>query len=238
MSENQELVGDESTPLVRGENQELVGELAAELDRMTAMFAERGFARRLGYGSRPAILVVDMCRAFTSPDSVMGGDVDAEVEATRTLLEAGRAKQIPVLMSIMEFRSPADESGLFGAKGPSGAALLMRGSKWTEVDDRLEPREGEQIFAKNYPSCFYGTDLASRLTNKGVDTLLITGLSTSGCVRATCVDACSAGFRPIVVREGVGDRMQLAHTSSLFDIDLKYGDVVNLDDAIDYLAKL
>jgi nicotinamidase-related amidase len=110
--------------------------------------------------------------------------------------------------------------------------MLVPGSEWVEVDSRLEPRDGETLLHKSYPSCFFGTDLISRLVARGVDTLIMAGCTTSGCIRATAVDACSLGLRTIVVEDAVGDRAPLSHKVALFDIDAKYGDVVGSSDAL------
>ncbi len=112
---------------------------------------------------------------------------------------------------------------------------LMEGNEWVELDERLGRRENEMLLVKKYASCFFGTDLAARLISRGVDTVILLGCTTSGCIRATAVDACSYGFHTVVVEEGVGDRAELPHLASLFDIDNKYGDVVSLEDASAYL---
>jgi nicotinamidase-related amidase len=114
--------------------------------------------------------------------------------------------------------------------------VLVEGSRWVEIDPRLARRAGETLLVKKYASCFFGTPLAAQLTAKGVDTIVVTGVTTSGCVRATAVDGCSAGFRVIVPRQAVADRWGPSHAMSLFDIDMKYGDVVDVEDAIAHLA--
>ena len=201
------------------------------------MLLSRGFASRVGFGSRPAVLVVDLIRGFTDTRSPLAADLDAEVEATRVLLDRARAVGVPVVLTTSEYDAGLEEAGMFGRKIPSNS-WLVRDSEWVEIDERLGRGEHDQVLVKKYPSCFFGTDLASRLVSRSVDTLLIAGCTTSGCVRASAVDACSLGLRTIVVEEAVGDRSPLSHMASLFDIDSKYGDVVSLAAAVEYLATL
>jgi nicotinamidase-related amidase len=190
----------------------------------------RGFAGRVGFGRRPALLVVDFVRGFTDRASPLGGEFDAEVTAARRLVDGARAAGAPVLFSL-----PLAEAGLWSRKIPAND-LLVEGSEWTQVDGRLAPGAHDMLVPKRYASCFFGTDLATRLISRSVDTLLIAGCTTSGCVRASAVDACSLGLRTIVVEGAVGDRAPLSHLTSLFDIDAKYGDVVTAEAAGAYLA--
>src|SRR4051794_15699364 len=187
------------------------------LDEMKARLVERGMAGRVGFGERPALLVVDLVCGFTDPGaSPLAHDVSAEIEVTRKLLDAARGASVPVIFSI-----PVAEGGLWSRKIPSNN-MLVPGSDWVQVDERLAPIEGETLLQKSYPSCFFGTDLISRLVARGVDTLIMAGCTTSGCIRATAVDACSLGLHTIVVEEAVGDRAPLSHKVALFDIDAKY----------------
>jgi maleamate amidohydrolase len=129
------------------------------------------------------------------------------------------------------------EAGIWIRKIPSNS-WLVEGSEWVAVDERLGRRPHEMLLVKKYASCFFGTDLAARLVSRHIDTLVLTGCTTSGCVRATAVEACSLGLHTIVVQEAVGDRAELPHIANLFDIDAKYGDVVAQDDALRYLRGL
>jgi maleamate amidohydrolase len=178
-------------------SEELYSAVAAELSATKESLYARGFGQRLGFGAKSAILVVDFIRAFTDPRAPGAANLDREVEATRVLLDRARERHVPIIFS---------------------NTWLVRGTEWVEVDERLGRSAGDQLLPKKYASCFFGTDLASRLVSRGVDTLVVTGCSTSGCIRATVVDACSLGFRPIVVQEAVGDRAPLSHLTSLFDI--------------------
>jgi maleamate amidohydrolase len=199
-------------------------------------FRSRGLGGRVGFGARPAVLVVDLVRGFTDPRSPLAGDLDRQIEATNTLLGVARRGDVPVLFSTVAYDAGLQDAGVWIRKIPSNH-LLVEGSEWVEVDERLGRRDSEGVLVKKYASCFFGTDLASRLMSRRIDTLLVTGCTTSGCVRATVVDACSYGFHTIVVEEAVGDRAELPHQASLFDMDAKYGDVVALDDATAYLER-
>jgi nicotinamidase-related amidase len=197
-------------------------------------YQSRGFAQRVGFGARPALLIIDFIKAFTDLTSPLASNLDTEIAATQTLLEAARNRQLPVAFTTVEYDEGFRDAGVFIKKVPS-LSVLRKGTPMVEVDDRLTPRADEHVLVKKYASAFFGTSLAATLTAAGVDTLLITGCTTSGCVRASAVDACQNGFRTIVVRECVGDRAEPPHLANLFDIDAKYGDVVSLEEAIAYL---
>lgn len=201
-------------------------------------FASRGFGLTIGYGCKPAVLVVDMIRAFTDSSAMLGANLDSQVEATRLLLASARARGLPVIFSTVSYEA-ADfrDAGIWALK-QKGVMTLRAGTVAVELDPRLERLPGEGWLVKKYASCFFGTDLTSRLVSSGIDTLLIAGCTTSGCVRASAVDALQNGFRPIVVRECVGDRSQAAHEQSLFDLQAKYADVVGLEETCHYLEQL
>ena len=205
-----------------------------EYSRLRAEFREKGLGGRIGFGRRPALLVVDLIRGFTDRQSPLAGDLDTQVMATNELLASARAAGVPVIFSTVAYDTELQEAGKWIQKIPSNS-WLVEGSEWVELDDRLGRQENETLLVKKYASCFFGTDLASRLVSKGVDTLILTGCTTSGCVRATAVDSCSYGFNTVVVEEAVGDRAELPHLASLFDIDNKYGDVVGVEEAKAYL---
>jgi nicotinamidase-related amidase len=207
---------------------------ADEYAALRTQFREKGLGGRVAFGERPALLIVDMINGFTDPRSPLAGELDPQITAIRELLGPARAAGIPVIFSTVAYDPELQEAGLWIRKIPANSTLV-EGSEWVEIDHRLDPRPAETRLVKKYASCFFGTDLAARLVSRRVDTLLITGCTTSGCVRATAVDACSYGFHTIVVEEAVGDRAQLPHLASLFDIDAKYGDVVPLPDAVSYL---
>lgn len=189
----------------------------------------------LGFGQRPALLVVDFIAGFTSPDSPFGGPWDAAVEHTAALLLIAHRRNVPVIFTTVEFDANDLEENLLIRKAPAVAALA-RGSAWTSVDNRLPRHPTDVVISKKHGSAFFGTDLAARLTAMQIDALLIAGCVTSGCVRASAVDAAQYGCRPLVVREAVGDRSPLANEANLLDIEARYGDVVSIEQAREYLS--
>jgi len=194
-----------------------------------------GFGERGGFGRRPALIVVDMTLGFTDPESPLGSDLDGPVEAIQKLLEAARQAEIPVVYTTVAYReSDKLTAAAFIDKVPV-LLTLEAGSRWAKIDPRIAPRTEEPILNKLFASGFFGTGLSSLLTAAGVDTLIVTGASTSGCVRATVVDALQYGFRPVVPREAVGDRNPDAHKANLYDVDSKYGDVVSVEEILEYL---
>lgn len=198
-------------------------------------FRQRGFGLKIGFGERPALMIIDMVKGFTNPDMPLGSNLDAQIEAQTPLLAVAHERNIPVIFSTVTYHE-ADirDAGIWGLK-QRGALTLTAGSEAVKVDPRLDRRPDDSLLVKRYASCFFGTDLVPRLTSRRIDTLVITGCTTSGCVRATAVDAVQNGFRPMVVREAVGDRSKAAHDQSLFDLDAKYADVVSLDETLHYL---
>ena len=207
--------------------------MSAELER----YRDKGLAGGVGFGSKPAVLVVDLILGFTDGSSPLGSDLEAVVAATGRLLEAARRVSAPVLFTTTAYDAGGAEAGVFLAKVPS-LAVLERGSRWVELDARLGRRSDEVLVEKQYASAFFGTPLASLLTVARADTLIVAGATTSGCVRATVVDGLQHGLRVIVPEECVGDRSAEAHRANLFDIEGKYGDVVPLAAVLDYLGEL
>ena len=198
-------------------------------------FEERGFGTTIGFGQRPALVVIDMINAFTDPEMPLGSDLSAVINQLTHVLGAARAARIPIYYTTVAYEDGLADAGIWFRK-QKALTTLMRGTPAVEVDGRLAPALGEAVVVKKYASSFFGTDLASRLTSAGLDTLIVTGCTTSGCVRATAVDAVQLGFRPMVVREAVGDRSPAAHDQSLFDLHQKYADVVTATETIDYLS--
>jgi nicotinamidase-related amidase len=201
-------------------------------------FQQRGFGLRIGFGERPALLVIDMLKAFTDPQQLLGANLDAQIAAIEPLLGAAHERGLMVLFSTVIY-DDADlrDAGLWALK-QKGVATLRAGTDGVRVDPRLDFREGDGLLVKKYASCFFGTDLVSRLNSHRVDTLILAGCTTSGCVRATAVDSVQNGFRPMVVREAVGDRSSAAHAQSLFDLQAKYADVVSLEETLQYLRSI
>ena len=188
-------------------------------------------------GSRPAVLVVDFSRGFTDPASTMGSDLTSEVEATTRLLAAARAKGIPVVFTTIGFESNLKDGSLWLQKAP-GLAELQIGGKWVEIDPRLQRGEDEVVILKKGASAFFGTNLPSVLVSQGVDTIVLCGATTSGCIRATAVDLLQYGYPTLIPRECVGDRAQAPHEANLVDIQAKYADVVSAEDALAYLESV
>lgn len=198
----------------------------------STFFAERGFGRRIGFGERAALLAVDYMKAFTDPSMPLGAKLDDEIAATNRLIDAAHEHTIPVLYSVAWYDEDGfKDAGLWAMK-QGGIATLKAGSSAVELDPRLHRVPADIVLLKKYASCFYGTDIVARLNSRRVDTLIIAGCTTSGCVRATAVDALQNGFRPIIAREAVGDRSRAAHEQSLFDLDQKYGDVMAVDEIL------
>jgi nicotinamidase-related amidase len=200
-------------------------------------YLKKGLAGRIGFGTQPALLVVDMIYAFTDQSCPLGSNLDSQIDAINKLLKVARRRDIPAIFSTGGYDKNLEEAGLWTRKMPS-SSWMVAGSRWVKVDERLHRRPNESLLPKKYASCFFGTDLVSRLVSHKIDTLILTGCTTSGCIRATAVDSVSHGFHTIVVEEAVGDRAPLPHLANLFDIDAKYGDVVSLDEAVFYLSNL
>lgn len=195
----------------------------------------RGFGSPVGFGQAPALLVVDFTCAFTDPAAPLGAAMEREIGEANRLIAAARTRGAPVFFSTISYDDPAREAGVW-AKKIHGLQALVTGSPGVAQDPRLHVAAGDHVFAKPFASCFFATDLADRLKALQVDTLVIAGCTTSGCVRASAVDACQHGFRTIVAREATADRLADAHLQSLADIDLKYGDVLGVDEIIRQLS--
>jgi maleamate amidohydrolase len=194
-----------------------------------------GFHGRAGFGLRPALLVIDVNVGFTDPESPLACGLEGVVVAIQRLLGEARAAGLPVVYTTVSY----DEGDRLAAaafidKIPA-LLTLEAGSRWVEIDPRIAPLPDEPVLNKLFASAFFGTPLSSLLTAAGCDGVIVTGASTSGCVRATVVDALQHGFRPVVPREAVGDRNPAAHEANLYDIDTKYGDVVSLDEVVAHL---
>jgi maleamate amidohydrolase len=202
-----------------------------------AIYQRAGFGRDAGLGRVPGVLVVDFSRAFTDPLHPLGGEVTAQIEATHTVLASARAKHLPVLFSTIAFPGEEIETELWIRKVPA-LADLRDNSPLVEIDPRLGRREMEPVIVKRGASAFFGTNLAGMLAERGLDTLIVCGATTSGCVRATVVDALQNQLRAVVPRECVADRHPGPHASALFDIAAKYGSVVSVGEVLAYLDRV
>jgi nicotinamidase-related amidase len=197
-----------------------------------------GFHGRLGLGRRPALIVVDVNVGFTDPESPLVCDLEDVVVAIQRLLGEMRSAGLPVVYTTVSYDERDKETAAVFIDKVPALLTLEAGSRWVEIDPRIAPRDGEPVLNKLFASAFFGTALAGFLTANGCDSLIVTGASTSGCVRATVVDAIQHGYRPVVPREAVGDRNPDAHAANLYDIDTKYGDVVSVDDVLVQLEEL
>lgn len=198
---------------------------------------DEGFGEGLGFGSRPALLVIDFVKAYLNKGSPLYAGVEAVRDQCVELLTYARAAGIPIFHTNVSYRPGSADGGIFRRKLPL-LSVFEKGSPYADFVDGLEPFPAETVITKQYASAFFGTPLASSLTAQGVDTVIICGVTTSGCIRASAVDAVQHGFLPVVVREAVGDRDEAPHVANLFDLQAKYADVVPIDDVLTYLAGL
>jgi maleamate amidohydrolase len=191
-----------------------------------------GFSGRVGWGARPAVLVIDLVRAYTEPDGPFAlPDAAAVVDATARLVAHARETRVAVYWTVVRYAPGLADGGLFVRKVPALACFAEDApGNWGDLT--LQPAAGEVVVVKQYASAFFGTSLATTLHAAGVDTLLVAGVSTSGCVRATAMDALNSGFHPLVVRQACGDRTPAVHDGNLTDLDAKYADVIDLSEAL------
>ena len=223
-----------------GENQvPAVVEHSTDTESLASNYARGGFNQQLQPGPRPALLVIDFVKAYLVPGSPLYAGVDTAHAAAVRLLNAARAAGIPVLHTNVEYQPGGRNGGVFFRKVPALRSFEAGAHpELAAFGEGLEPAPGETLITKQYASAFFGTSLASTLTALGVDTVLIAGVSTSGCVRASAVDCCQHGFIPVVVRDAVGDRAPGPHEANLFDLQAKYAEVRGLDEILDYLSRL
>lgn len=207
-----------------------------EHNRDSAEFFEnRGFGLTIGFGERPAILSIDFMNGFTDESLPLGSNLDSEITVSRSVLDAARAAGIPIFHTIVCYDDDLADAGVWQRK-QAGLLSLKAGTASVDLDPRVGRRPTEQVIVKKYASAFFGTDLASRLVSAQVDTVFLVGCTTSGCIRASAVDAVQWGFRPMVIRDAVGDRSPAAHSQALFDLQQKYADVVSAQEALAYLG--
>lgn len=208
-------------------------QLRSAMHAVEEFYKERGiFQARFGFGQTPALVVIDMAYGWTDP-AYAGGSarLDSAVAAIQRLLAAARERDVPIVYTT----SPYTDEPAFKSAADFSPAFRRWDRRACEIDERLRPRPGEYVLHKEHASAFAGTPLIGHLVASRCDTLLITGCSTSACVRATATDAKSLGLRPIIVREAVEDRSEIAHEWTLFDIQARFADVVTVDDALRYL---
>ncbi len=201
------------------------------------LYRGRGFMRRVGFGERPALVNIDLANAWTRPGNPFSCDgMDVIIPGVQRLLAAARAKAIPVVFTTTAYavtEGPSTDMGLWHRKIP--LEVLRLGTDAVAIDKRIAPQPGEQVIVKKAASAFHGTHLSAFLKAAEIDTVIVTGVTMAGCVRHTVEDAIAEGFRPIVVRECVGDRVAGVVEWNLFDIDAKFGDVERLERVLEYL---
>src|SRR5262245_30609680 len=210
---------------------DLRGPLRAHLEQLREAYRRRSWGGRVGFGARPAVLVIDLARYWLDVKLQIGSHLDPVVEATCRILTAARAANVPIVFTTFD-HDPAEPPSPHDKK--LALCLPTDTAELFALDPRLQRRPTEKIIRKHYASAFKGTNLQEVLTALGVDTLIVTGISTSHCVYATCRDATDS-FRVIVPREAVGERCELMHQVFLLDIDLDLGDVMELDQVVAYL---
>ncbi|ODT81336.1 MAG: isochorismatase [Pelagibacterium sp. SCN 64-44] len=197
----------------------------------------RAYGHRIGYGKKPALLLIDFVQAYFDPECDLYADPGQALASALRLRDAARVAQVPVIYTNVVYHPQGLNGGRFYQK-----ALPLRhfleGSPLGGWAEGLDVAENELVVSKQYASAFFGTSLASTLTAWGMDSVILTGLTTSGCVRASCVDACSHGFIPIVVADACGDRHAAPHEANLFDMNAKYADVESEADVVAYLQSL
>ena len=212
----------------------LRGPVMKHLEHLRGRFEARGWGSRTGFGQRPAVVVIDLALFWTQPQHQMGSQLDPLVDATCRILDAARAKGVPIFFTTNDY-DPADpptpQSGKMELRVEPGDLSVF------DLDPRLGRRPTEKIIGKKYASCFKGTNFSEMLSSLSIDTLIVTGVSTSHCVYATCRDAADS-YHVIVPRQAVGERCELFHEVNLLDIDMELGDVMPTDEVVDYLQTL
>jgi nicotinamidase-related amidase len=198
---------------------------------LEAVYARAELGQRIGFGSAPAVLIVDFQRCFVDPSIPGGADFSDAIAQTQELLAVARSNNVPAFFTRVAYQPDLADAGLFVQKCPS-LRYAVEDTENVEIDARLERRATEPLLTKKFASAFYGTSLAEILKEAGIDTLVICGCTTSGCVRASVVDALQNGFRAVIPRQCVADIAQGPHEWSLFDIDSKYGDVTTTHNVI------
>lgn len=209
-----------------------------ENHEMRELYKAAGFSGRVGWGKTPAVLVIDMAGAWTAPEEELGSNVEDVMAATVKVLEAAREKDLPIIFTTMAYDPAFIEAGPVTTAKTPHVKQMLRGSDRVQLRPELQRRETEPLVEKPHASAFFGTNVLSMLVGQGVDTVIVVGVSTSGCIRSTCESAFNNNFHVIVPREAVGDRSHTAHEAALLDIDARMGDLVALDDVLAHVEAL
>ena len=201
-----------------------------------AVYERADMNNRVGYGEKPALLIIDLQTGFTDPENPLGGDLTNVIERTNALVGAAHEGDVPVVFTrIVTEHEDARDLGVWGEKVTS-LSTLHKDSEWVDIDPRLQVADRDHVIDKRQASAYHETELDSLLNYFGTDTVVVAGCTTSGCIRATVVDACSHGYYTIVPEKAVGDRAVEPHEANLFDINAKYGDVRPVDEVVDFLG--
>jgi maleamate amidohydrolase len=207
--------------------------MATDLD---GDYASAGFGGSLTFGAKPALLIVDVVMAYLDPTAALYAGVESALASNERLVAAARESGVPVIFTNVVYQPGGLNGGMFFKKVPALKAFEV-GSALGAFPPTLQPLASELVVSKQYPSAFFGTSLASTLHSAGIDTLMITGFSTSGCVRASALDALCYGFAPFVIREACGDRDPRPHEQNLFDMQAKMAQVISEDEAVTLMRK-
>jgi maleamate amidohydrolase len=200
------------------------------------IYEKQSFGHRIGFGRRSALLIVDFTVGFNDPALFGGGNIDPAIRRTVDLLAFFRSRKLPIAFTRVVYADDGSDAGVFGLKVPS-LRILTESHPAGQIVPQLEPRKNEYIAKKQHASAFFGTSLAPWLVHQGADTVVIAGCTTSGCVRASVVDASAHNFRPVVARDCVGDRALGPHEANLFDLGQKYADVLDAGEIIKELGQ-
>jgi maleamate amidohydrolase len=215
--------------------------IGKEMDKasLDANYADTGFNVRLGFGKKPALLMIDLVQAYFVEGSPLYHPLfKTSLDSSIRLKAAAHQAAIPVAVTHVEIQKGGVGAGVFFEKARRGMECFEPGNPLGDFPPGLEIKPSDIVISKRYPSAFFGTTLAPALTSLGVDTVILCGVSTSGCLRASCVDAMSYGFRPMVVREAAGDRHPDLQESNLYDMNAKYADVISEAETAAYLKKI
>jgi maleamate amidohydrolase len=211
--------------------------MTRQVENLATDYAAAGFGGALAPGKRPVLLLIDFARAYYDPGSPLYAGVEAARASAARLHTAARAAGIPAIFTRVEYSADGHEGGVFYRK-VAALKAFQTGNPLGDFTPELTPLAGDEVITKHFPSAFFGTGLAENLHARGIDTILITGLSTSGCVRASAVDALCHGFIPLVVTDAVGDRDAKVHAANLFDLGAKTAELVSEAQALNYIAGL
>jgi maleamate amidohydrolase len=200
-------------------------------------YAARGIGERLPRGDRPVVLVIDLQYGFTDPELPLAGELSEVIAATREVLDVARARGIPRIFTAYALNEEATDGGILVKKMP-GLLEFRQGTRHVQIDERLERQESEPVVYKQGLSGLSGSRALNLLLTAQADTIVLCGTTTSGCIRATAIDLIEAGLPTLIPRPAVGDRTAATHEASMFDINAKHADVIELTDAIEYLETI